>query len=318
MYYVLWIPSLAPAQPEVKIKKVYRELKDVEEYEPCRLSSVISSEKCDVTLSYSLSFKEPFRSVEFKCIHRTHAGFIVYEYISSGGIDEVSRNLDKGMMHPAIYHIIKHHFHSHRFHDEECDSLLTPYSTKKEVNISNQSTMKDIYMFYLGQYRKKLDDNLNSLTQQYVLLREREKNNQFFTYLEDAKRIKEECEQANGEALYARSLLSMTRYSVKTQIYERITALSYDIDRLSTKCNDIYTLTNNRFNNRLGLWGIWVGAVGILLTVGLEVTKCIRGDGSDMYKEEYFRLKSRADSLNGVNQQIIEQYESYHSQENNN
>ncbi len=187
--------------------------------------------------------------------------------------------------------------------------MLKLYCSNQAIDIANQAVMKTIYTFYLEQYRKKLQGAVIDLSAQYNHLRSLEKNNNFWSYLKEAKRIKESCDETLGEAAYAKSLLAMSRASVRTRIYETLTALTSDLDRISVKCTDTYTITNNRFNNRLGIYGLVAGLLSIFLTITLELIKCSGPDGEDAYRDEYVRLKQRADSLNMENERILRQFE---------
>ena len=229
MFYALWIPCLTQTQPMI-VKNVNKKtLKDVKEFDACRFRSSINPKSYDITIQYSLTEWQPFKKITFECLHRTHSGMIVLRLdLDSETGDNVKDNLRNGM-HPSIYHLIKDHFHCHRFHDDECDTLLKPYSSHREINISNQSTMKDVYTFYLEQYRKKLQGALTDLTAQYAHLKDLEKKDWYGSCLTEAKRIKEICDQTVGEAAYAKALLNMSRATVRTQIYESLTSLTIDV-----------------------------------------------------------------------------------------
>lgn len=311
MYYALWIPCLTPGFPEVIEQKIIRNLKDVNEFEACRFISIVNPVTHDITLSYSLSSSQPFRTVVFNCSHHTRAGMLIYRLDIAEASDRVCENLMSGM-HPSIYHIIKRHFHRHRFHDEECDTLLKPYCSESEIDISNQALMKKVHTFYLEQYCTKLQGDLNDISAQYIELKSLEKKNWYWTYLKQAKRIKGLCDQAVGESAYAKSLLTMSRATVKTRIYEKITSRTTDLDRLSSKCTETYTFCNNRYNNRLGMYGLIVGLGGILLTISLELLKSSGKPDYDKYRDEYIRLKQRADSLNNENIRVLKEITNQH------
>lgn len=305
MYYALWIPSLTPGQPEVIERRVEKTLKDVAEYDSCRFISKVAPDTKDVRIAYSIVDGEPMRQLRLICEHRTHTGVIIYRLDDNGADDAVVTKLREGM-HPAVYHLIKFHFHRHVYHDEECDTLLRPYDSTTPIDINNQSVMKGIYTFYLEQYRKKLDGSLRDLLFQYHKLREYEKKDWFWSSHTEAKRIKDECDRAVGEAAFARSLLTMSRATVRTNIYERITALTTELEILSRKSTDAYTVLNNRFNNRLGMLGLWVGAAGILLTLALEIRQCSGEQAAASHDSEYRELKQRADSLNHENRRLLD------------
>ena len=311
MYYALWIPCLSSGQPKIIKKNVARNLKDVREFEDCRFKSVADPATHNITFSYNLSSSEPFSTVVFNCLHRTHSGMIIYSIDIERTTDRVSENLMTGM-HPSIYHVIKRHFHKHRFHDEESDTLLKPFCSENEINIANQAHMKKVYTFYLEQYCTKLQGALTNISAQYVELKSLEKKNWYWTYLTQSKRIKEDCDQAVGESAYAKSLLSMSRATIKTQIYEQITSITAELDRLSSKCTETYTFCNNRYNNHLGMFGLIVGLGSILLTICLELVKCSGDDSHNNYRDDYIRLKQRADSLNNENIRIIEEITNQH------
>lgn len=307
MYYALWIPCLSQVQPQVITPSLRRSLKDVKEFEACRFHSEADPGSCNVTLNYSLSQSDPFRTIVFQCQHRTHTGIIIYQVTLGGATDRVLDSL-RGGMHPSIYHLIKSHFHLHSFHAEECDSLLKPYCSGNSINIANQSVMKTIYTFYLEQYRKKLQGAYTDLSAQYAHLRNQAKKNRFISFLTESKRIKADCEEIIGEAAYAKSLLTMSRATVRTQIYEQITTLTLELEQLSRKASDTYTLLNNRYSNRVGRYGLSAGLISIFLTLGLEIRNCSHKDEMAIYREEYLRLKQRADSLNLENRKILDYY----------
>ncbi|MDE6371748.1 MAG: hypothetical protein K2K92_09715, partial [Duncaniella sp.] len=239
------------------------------------------------------------------CLHRTHSGLLIYQATLGTGTDKVLDTL-RGGMHPSIYHLIKSHFHLHSFHAEECDSLLKPYCSVNRIDIANQSVMKTIYSFYLEQYRKKLHGAYTDLSAQYAHLRNQAKRNHFISFLTESKRIKEDCDEIIGEAAYAKSLLSLSRATVRTHIYEQITTVTLNLEQLSRKVSDTYTLLNNRYSNRIGRYGLFVGLASIFLTLGLEIRNCSHKDEMDAYHEEYLRLKQRADSLNRENTKILD------------
>lgn len=307
MHYALWIPSLTQAVPEVVEEVVERELKDIAEFDACRFRSTADKSTCNIALEYSLTDNEAMKNITFVCRHKTDSGFLIYETVCDEEVDEVTEHL-KREMHPSIYHLIKCHFHRHSFHDEECDTILRPYSSDSPIDVRNQPTMKRVFSFYLEQYQEKLQSLLTSLTVQYRQLKDLEKKDWFGTCLQQSKRIKGDSDKAAGEAAFAKALLMMSIATAGTHTNEKISGLAIDLENLSRRCTETYTVLNNQYNNRLGLLGIWVGVGGILLTTGLELSKCARKDTPE-YETEYRILKQRADSLNEENRKALREFE---------
>ena len=72
--------------------------------------------------------------IELKCIYASHNGMLVFKYEIPQDIPESYNIFDEGELPPCIYHNIKELFHSHEFHDNERDAVLTPFYPNKGLN----------------------------------------------------------------------------------------------------------------------------------------------------------------------------------------
>lgn len=224
-------------------------------------------------------------------------------------------------MHPMLYHFIKEHFHTHTHHDAECDSLLRPYVTRNDMDLKNAKDLRDIYKWYLSQYEEMMGHSMETLHLQYnVLLETTNIWKEFYTSHKKAKLLKLRSSEVTGAASYAKALLMMSRFQVNNQVYQRVYNAILDCERLCDKCDEAYTTVNNDYNNRLGRYGVYLGAGGIILTLFLELFhQCSSNhktylEVTDDQMLEYIqhqdsalsRLKNRADSLNEVNQVLLD------------
>lgn len=79
----------------------------------------------------------------------------------------------------AIYHLIKSFYHQHDFHEEECDSILTPYiSTQKKGKPDIHKANNKALLHYLKCYEEMLK---NTVTYVQILLNKMRKQTQNWT-----------------------------------------------------------------------------------------------------------------------------------------
>lgn len=312
LYYVLWIPSLVPsALPEIIIEGPLEEsLKDDPHLESCILRSEFDKKSCDIDVKYSLSASSDFLTIRFKCQHRTRSGFLAYEAELPDVDDAMCRTM-RIRLHPSVYHFIKRHFHRHHFHDDENDSIISAWSSDAPIDPTQPKEANRLFKYYLVQYLEKLEQSSITLAAKYGELMKRTKVSRFKTFLKDAKKLRKDVRETAGEAQYAHALLSMSGIGTKSNLFGRLSSVIHDIETFRSKCEDLYTVNNNEYNNRLGIWGIYVGAAGILLTCSLEVGHCVRDNaaaaGEEQEKtEELRRLLYRADSLSMESRQALD------------
>lgn len=315
-YYALWIPRLTPVpfnMPEGRSE----DFRDDPSYPWCHLRT--ETDGFNIKLFYrlrSLDLEIPLDFIYHSCIR---AGFIVYELDTDFSRDLMTRELD-GTMHPMIYHFIKEHFHSHTHHDAECDSMLQPYVSDHIIALNDIKELKNLYKWYLSQYEEMLCRSMDTLCLQYRMLVETTNVwKAFYTSHKKAKLLKIRSGEVAGAAGYARALLTMSPFRVSNQVYQRTYTAILDCEHLCDKCDEAYTTVNNDYNNRLGRYGVYLGAGGIILTLILELFhQCTPSDKTYLEVTEeqmlkfienqdsiLIKLKNRADSLNELNQKML-------------
>lgn len=119
------------------------------------MNSQVSPDTYDINITYTLGTDGREKNIVFQHINHNDIGIIVYKFEYTALCDALIEGLD-GNMHPAIYHFIKEHFHEHKFHDDECDSLLRPYVSCDHIDIDHVGTMELISNHYLDQYLEKI------------------------------------------------------------------------------------------------------------------------------------------------------------------
>lgn len=67
------------------------------------------------------------QTLELKCVFASHNGMLCFSYDIPEDIPECYNIFSNGELPPCIYHNIKELFHIHEFHDNESDSVLTPF-----------------------------------------------------------------------------------------------------------------------------------------------------------------------------------------------
>lgn len=312
-YYALWIPSLNEQIPDViNPEPASVELSDIIGLPPCKLRCEVELSTKNITLYYSLDSIDNEKKLSFTHLEAIRSGLISYEVNIPTPADALTECL-LSQMHHSIYHYLKGIFHEHNYHEDECDSLLQGYTSTHLIKLSDSKTLKNIYTHYLTEYQDKLNDAYMTLSGQLCKLQETTNVKKAYKQaLIEVKQLKRDCQRVMGEASYAEALLEMSRFNVKNAIYNNLRNRLSLLEILREKCYDAYSLINNEYNNRLGRYGIWVGAAGIILTFLLEIyhtsdntpvqNKSV--NTSDNY--ELTKLINRADSLAAINQQIID------------
>lgn len=267
------MPTITPAKPSVLNDSLpTAELSDIPGVQPFRLRSIVDPATCNLSLHYKFidSEKEEYE-IPLQAIARDISGLIVYECGSLARAGELASQMEHNML-PAIYHYIKGHFHLHRFHDEECDSLLMPLTDHKRPDIADRDTLRKFQRFYLDQYLIKFKNVYTTLSAQYHKLNENVAKKEYKTALDNARKVKAHANSIDGECTYARALLHYSCINCDDPFYQDLNSCTLELQELIRKCSDAYATINNEYNNTLGLRGIYIGVIGIFITLVLEIS----------------------------------------------
>lgn len=312
-YVVLWIPTLVEWKPEIINRNPEaKELKDVPSLPSCHLRINASDGSQDFDLFYKLGDDAIEKVIHFTFIDAVPSGFVIYRWHIDNANNDALLDSMTDEFHPSVYHYIKDLFHTHIVHDPECDSLLRGYCSDQEIIWGQRGTPKKIFTHYINEYVEKLEASYDTVAGQLDYLKTLiNKQNELRTGTKKSLLLKKNCNRVAGESAYASSLLRLSRNTVKTKSYNRLLDILIRIEILIKQCDDAYNTLNNMYNNKLGVYGIWIGTAGIFLTLFLEVCHHLQGtpqpDVNEQTDSELQQLINRADSLARENESVLRQ-----------
>lgn len=323
-YVVLWIPILVEATPEIVNDRPARiELRDVPEMQSCHLRCIADKSTKNFTLYYRLGEDSSEKEIVFTHLESTQSGFVLYKWEFNGEDDKLIESL-KSSIHHSVYHYIKGLFHVHSFHDGECDSLLRGFCSDTRVKWSDSGVPKRVFTHYIREYVDKLEQSYLTLSGELAYLQTIVNiKKQFKTGVIRSQQLKKDCFRVMGEASYAGALLRMSRFSVKTKVFGRLSDILIRLEMLREQCVDSYNTINNTYSNNLGKRGVIFGISGIILTAILEVVHTCTSDSDTIEHQdslinrlviqndaEIRNLKNRTDSLALQNEKVLHSLES--------
>lgn len=322
-YAILWIPVLVEYVPEIiNDKPEPVELSDVPGMPSCHLRCSVDKRTKNFTLYYRLGNDSQENKIEFTHLESTQSGFISYKLEFEDTNDRLTTNL-LSSIHHSVYHYVKGLFHRHAFHDEECDSLLKGFCSTNQLKWGDNGVPKKVFTHYIREYIEKLTESYRTLSAQLAFLQDIVNNKkQYKTGVNKSSQLKKDCFRVTGEAAYATSLLRMSRFSVKSKVYNNLSDILIRLEMLREQCVDAYNTLNNAYNNRLGRIGIRFGIASIVLTAVLEVIHICTADNETSKKQlilldrlvkqndtEIRNLTNRADSLAEQNELVLRSLE---------
>lgn len=324
-YVVLWIPILVESKPEIiNDKPKQAELLDVPGMSLCILRAEADKSTKDFKLYYRLGKSAPENVLRFSHIESTTSGFVIYRCDFDDKVDALTECL-KTSVHHSVYHYIKNLFHVHSFHDLECDSLLRGFCSETVLKWGDNGVPKKVFSHYIKEYVDKLDNSYQTLSGQLAFLQNVVNKRKAYKYgVNRSQQLKRDCFRVMGEASYAGALLRMSRFTVKSKVYSRLSEILIRLEILREQCADSYNTLNNIYNNRLGRLGIVCGVAGILLTAVLEVVHMCSDDYEKVieHQDSVFNriillqddklkvMNDRSDSPNAENEYLLNEIRS--------
>lgn len=301
-YYALWIPTtenitlavLEKAECEIK-------LQDSKQYGGYKVKAIVDTESLDIDIYYSLlAPKNSAKNIKLVKEFSNNKGFIIYYIEHDNWSEDAFITSLEGKMNPSFYHLIKGFFHKHVYHDASDDALLQPYVSDQTLTWNNDGEV--ITQFYLDQYKQKFSDFLNESTTECAIYRKR--INGLFKVESAIKGLISTIEKGNlikGEQEYYDFILktAANQNVITKQFRKDVRKTLFEINKFLTSVSDIYNRTTASIGVRFGWIGIWVGAVGILASVGGTCYSCFQ---SPNYTEVYHHM----DSVANVNLKTIE------------
>ena len=256
--------------------------------------------------------------IKFTHLESTQSGFVLYKWEFNDETDKLIESLQSSIHH-SIYHYIKGLFHVHNFHDEECDSLLKGFCSETLLRWGDNGVPKRIFTHYITEYVDKLEQSYLTLSGELAFLQEVVNiHQQYKTGVNRSQQLKKDCFRVMGEASYAGALLRMSRFSVKSKVFSRLSDILIRLEMLREQCFDAYNTINNAYNNRLGRLGVIIGVTGICITAVLEIVHACTSDSKMIEHQdslinrmviqndaEIRGLKNRADSLARQNEKVL-------------
>lgn len=317
-YVVLWIPTLVEKIPAIIAEPPPVELRDIPDMPSCFFRCTVDRANKNFKIHYRLGDTATEHVIDFTYVESNKSGFVTFE-LNDNGINNVLTGILRTSIHHSVYHYIKGLFHTHSFHDADCDSLLTGFCSTTLLKWRNNGVPKTIFTHYVNEYSDKLEEYYSTLSGELAFLRHKVNvERKFKVGVEKSRQLKQECFRIAGEAAYASSLLRLARSHISTKTYGRLYDIIERVGMLIAQCSDAYSTINNIYNNRLGVQGITIGALGIALTLALEITHSCSGSRTITERQdslinklilqhdaELIRLINRADSLAEQNERVL-------------
>lgn len=157
-YAVLWIPTFTH-KPFIEhpIKEtIRRNISDLEDEKFEIEVSLLEDNHIGISVLGDNGEKKDF--LRLTCIGCSRNGLIEYSYEEThlSNAESDGFQFTSEVFPEAIYHIIKEFYHEHEFHDNEADTSLRPYISKKSVNL--QQNDNPALEHYLERYEEALTD----------------------------------------------------------------------------------------------------------------------------------------------------------------
>lgn len=317
-YVVLWIPTLIENVPDIIAEPQPVELCDIPDMPSCFFRGTVNPANKNFKIYYRLGAMAPEHAIDFTHIESNKSGFVTYE-LNDHDIDNALTRILNTSIHHSVYHYIKGLFHIHNFHNADCDSLLTGFCSPTLLRWNHSGVPKTIFTHYINEYSNKLEEYYNTLSEELIFLKQKVNiERKYKVGVNKSRLLKQECFRISGETAYALSLLRMARSHISTKTFGKLYNVIMRINMLTDQCSDAYSTINNLYNNRLGVQGIIVGALGIVLTLGLEFMHSCSGSSVIAERQdsllnrlvlqhdaEMLRLINRADSLAVQNEKVL-------------
>lgn len=263
-YYALWIPVLKTTRFNIICRPTQKVLQDSKEFPRYIIKGDMDSQTLNFTLHYKEGKKNAEKSLSFQCESRWKVGILVYSIELSDSPKSILEEMLQQKMPTFIYHYIKDFFHQHIHHHPSHDSLLHAYFSKSplELNAANQ---KAIIEHYASRYLQKFKAYTNNAQSVFGTakrcINSRLAINRGIRLLENQL---DEGREILGETDFCSALIQMGSSHIAKNIRTDIKEQTERIKNLQQQISFSYNLCTSSYGIKLGYWGIWFGAAGIL------------------------------------------------------
>jgi hypothetical protein len=164
-YAALWMPTIHHHLPYAIESYCEKNISDQPE-EPLHVEVILKKDSGDIEIKAwdnNSEGKTKTKNFELKQEEVSRDGMILYSY-EAEKYDENQKDgfrFTEEHFPKSIYHIIKSFYHRHRFHAEDEDAILTPYTSEDYIDINSENNAAVLH--YLNMYEDFLDGIINNI-----------------------------------------------------------------------------------------------------------------------------------------------------------
>lgn len=290
-YYALWIPVLKPTRFDIIHRPLQKTLQDSKEFSRYTIKGEMESGTLNFTLHYKEGKRKVFQSLNFQCEDRWNVGILVYSIELTDSPKNILEKVLRQKMPTFIYHYIKDFFHQHIHHHPSHDSLLHAYFSTSPLELS-AANKKVIMEHYASRYLQKFNAYINNA--QSIFETAKRNINSRLAINKGIRLLENQLNEGReilGETDFCHALIQMGASHITKDIRTKIKEQTERIEKLQQQISFSYNLCTSSYGIKLGYWGIWFGAAGVMLSF---VSTCLTTN-SDI--PDYSPMFIRMDSL---------------------